>query len=218
MFTLTGQCHQWIDWWLQHEADCCDSDTLTVHYHDWLQSLHWICYMLWFSRWWLEWSGVLFIFFLRKKNKQCSLFVTLSIPHSFLPAAAHRGPVFSRCALGSDLITYLFALSYSKLHSLCVLLRAETFLPPVLLSAFHPASWLLTGVTALASRRSKFVFSQLLCSSQFCWPTPLSLHRSQVTYLQRPVIVSRGVLKCPPPIVTCYKSVSVALWVYQRSK
>lgn len=91
-------------------------------------------------------------YFFEEKKKNYSLFVSLSIPHSFPSAAAQRGPVFSRCAFGSDLITYLFGLSSSKLHWLCVLLRAETFLPPVLLSAFHPASWPLTGATAQASR------------------------------------------------------------------
>lgn len=49
---------------------------------------------------------------------------------SLSPQLRHReGPVFSRCAFGSDLITYLFGLSYSKLHWLCVLLRAEAFSP-----------------------------------------------------------------------------------------
>lgn len=118
------------------------------------------------------------------KKKSWPLFVSLSIPLSFPSAAAQRGPVFSRCAFCSDLITYLFGLSYSKLHWLCVLLRAKTFLPPVLLWAFHPASWPLIAVTAQACRRAKKKkknFSQLLCFWQFGWPTPLSLHRSQVT-------------------------------------
>lgn len=177
LYIYTDSC-QWIDWWLQHEADCCDSDTLTVHYHDRLQSIlgvfNGFVTLIWFSRWWLEWSGV-FIWKKEKKMLPLCLFV-------FFPsAAAQRGPVFSRCAFGSDLITYLFGLSSSKLHWLWVLLRAETFLPPVFLSAFHPASWPLTGVTAQASRWPKFAFSQLLCLSQIRWPTPLSLHRSQVT-------------------------------------
>lgn len=120
------------------------------------------------------------VYFLEEK-KNWPLFVSLSTPHSFPSAATQRGPVFSRCAFGSDLITYLFGLSYSKLHWLRVLLRAETFLPPVLLSAFHPASWPPIAVTAQASRWAEFVFSQLLCFWQFRWPTPLSLHRSQVT-------------------------------------
>lgn len=52
----------------------------------------------------------------------------------------HTEGCFLSLLLGSDLITYLFSLSYSKLLWLCVMLRTEIFLPPLLLSAFHPVS------------------------------------------------------------------------------
>lgn len=120
------------------------------------------------------------VYFLEEK-KLAPLCLFVHPPLFPLSCDTQRGPVFSRCAFGSDLITYLFGLSYSKLHWLRVLLRAETFLPPVLLSAFHPASWPPIAVTGQASRWAEFVFSQLLCFWQFRWPTPLSLHRSQVT-------------------------------------
>lgn len=128
---------------------------------------------------------------------------------SLSPQLRHReGPVFSRCAFGSDLITYLFGLSYSKLHWLCVLLRAEAFSPsrpPP--SAFHPASWPLTAVTARASRWVELCFQ----------PAPLLLtipltHAPLTSSLAGHIAsaacnsLQRG-LMCPPPIVTCYKSV-----------
>lgn len=52
----------------------------------------------------------------------------------------HKGSCFLSLVLGSNLITYLFSLSYSKLLWPCVLLRKDIFLPPLLLAAFHPVS------------------------------------------------------------------------------
>lgn len=69
---------------------------------------------------------------------------TLSLCFSVVPALfhlpQHGGSCFRSLVFGSDLITYLFSLSYSKLLWLRVLLRKDIFLPPLLLSAFHPSS------------------------------------------------------------------------------
>lgn len=183
---------------MRHEADCCDSDTLAVHYCDSGANRVFTLFvrLLAFSRLWLEWR----VFFFLKGKKNWPLFVSLFFPHSFLSAVAQRGPVFSLCAFGSGLITYLFGLSYSKHHWLCVSLRAETFLPPVL-STFHRSCWPPTAVADQASRRAKFVFRPPPFAV-FCWPIPshfIARRPHACNSLQR----SRT---CPPPIVTCYKS------------
>ena len=67
------------------------------------------------------------------------VFLFVHPPHVSI-CLSREWAVSSRCSFGTDLITYLFSLSYSKLLSLRVLLRADIFLPPLLLSAFHPAS------------------------------------------------------------------------------
>lgn len=57
------------------------------------------------------------------------------------PLSPSPPPLFSRRSSGSGLITYLFALSSSKLRRSCSVLKTEVLLPPVsLLSAFHRVS------------------------------------------------------------------------------
>lgn len=67
-----------------------------------------------------------------------ALFLVPALFH--LPQPQHRGSCFLSLVLGTDLITYLFSLSYSKLLWLRVLLRKDIFLPPLLLAAFHLVS------------------------------------------------------------------------------
>lgn len=64
--------------------------------------------------------------------------VSLSIPRSFSLGLRHTEGCFLSVDLGSDLITYLFSLSYSKLLWLLVLLRTDIFFPPLLPAAFQP--------------------------------------------------------------------------------
>lgn len=141
----------------------------------------------------------------------------MSIPHSFPSAAAQRGPVFSRCAFGSDLITYLFGLSSSKLHWLCVLLRAETFLPPrpvSIPSSLLAADWCHSPgepLIEICFQPAPLLFTIPLTHAPLTSSLAGHIASAACNGLQRS-------LTCPPPIVTCYKSVSVTLWVDRRSK
>lgn len=68
------------------------------------------------------------------------LFVSLCPSPALFHLAQHREGCFLSLVLGTDLITYLFSLSYSKLLWLCVLLRTQIFFPPLLLAAFQAVS------------------------------------------------------------------------------
>lgn len=143
----------------------------------------------------------------------------------------HTEGCFLSLGLGTDLITYLFSLSYSKLLWLCVLLRTDIFLPPLLLSAFHPVS-----PSAPHCLTPHWLILYALCCYLFLYfynPSSPTFSLATVSALSYNLVLHRlchfshylpfssgqiasvvcnslqGSLLCPPPSQTPYRSVSV---------
>lgn len=156
-----------------------------------------------------------------------TLFVSLCPSPALFHPPQHTEGCFLSLVLGSDLITYLFSLSYSELLWLlvfCCELKFSSFpssyqhsiqsLPPRLTTS-PPTDWycmrsvdllFIPRISSISVLSYNFVLHHLCHFSHYLPFSPIQIASEVCNSLQ-------GSLLCPPPSKILYRSVSVTQWV-----